>query len=263
MARNQTYDELKQRVKVLEKEGGNRKRAEEALRESEERYRLLADNVTDVIWIRDMNLRFTYISPSVTKMTGYSVEEAMAFSLEDVYTPASIEVARNALAEELAIEKMGNADPFRVQTLELEGFCKDGSMIWTEAKMSFLRGPAGQVVGIFGVSRDISNRRQAEEALRESEERYRSILETAPHSIAITRVKDGRYLQVNEGFCQMRGYSREEVLGRAPFELNLYVNPEDRERIIKILKEKGEVNGFEVQYQKRDGTAIDLSLIHI
>ncbi len=257
MVRNQTYEELKQRVKVLEKEGGNRKRAEEALRESEERYRLLADNVTDVIWIRDMNLRFTYISPSVTKMTGYSVEEAMAFSLEDVYTPASIEVARNALAKELAIEKMGNADPFRVRTLELEGFCKDGSMIWTEAKISFLRDPAGQVVGIFGVSRDISQRRQVEEALRESEKRYRSILETAPHSITITRVKDGRYLQVNEAFCQIRGYSREGVLGRTPFELNLYVNPEDRERLIKILKEKGEVNGFEVQYQKRDGTAIE------
>ena len=257
MARNQTYDELKQRVKVLEKEAGNRKRAEETLRESEERYRLFSDNVTDVIWIRDMNLRFTYISPSVTKMTGYSVEEAMAFSLEDVYTPASIEVIRNALAEELTIEKIGNADPFRVRTLELEGFCKDGSMIWTEAKMSFLRDPAGQVVGIFGVSRDITQRRQVEEALRESEKRYRSILETAPHSITITRVKDGRYLQVNEAFCQIRGYSREEVLGRTPFELKLYVNPEDRESLINILKEKGEVNGFEVQYQKRDGTAID------
>ncbi len=107
------------------------------------------------------------------------------------------------------------------------------------------------------LEKEAGNRKRAEEALRESEERYRSILETAPHSITITRVKDGRYLQVNEAFCQMRGYSREEVLGRAPFELNLYVNPEDRERIIKILKEKGEVNGFEVQYQKRDGTAID------
>ncbi|UCF85989.1 MAG: PAS domain S-box protein [Desulfobacteraceae bacterium] len=260
MARNQTYDELKQKVKVLEKEAGNRKRAEEAQLESEQRYRLLADNVTDVIWIRDMNLRFTYISPSILKMTGYSVEEAMAFSLEYVYTPASIEVARNALAEELAIEKTGNANPFRTRTLELEGFCKDGSSIWTEAKMSFLRDQAGQAVGIFGVSRDITERKRAEEALRESEERYRSILETAPHSITITRVKDGRCLQVNEGFCQMRGYSREEVLGRTPFELNLYVNQEDREGIIKILKETGEVNGFEVQYQKRDGTAIDTLL---
>ncbi|MCG2776892.1 MAG: PAS domain S-box protein [Desulfobacterales bacterium] len=107
------------------------------------------------------------------------------------------------------------------------------------------------------LEKEAGNRKRAEEALQESEDRYRSILETAPHSITITRVKDGRYLQVNEAFCQMRGYSREEVLGRAPFELNLYVNPEDRERIIKILKEKGEVNGFEVQYQKRDGTAID------
>jgi PAS domain S-box-containing protein len=107
------------------------------------------------------------------------------------------------------------------------------------------------------LEKEAGNHKRAEEALRESEERYRGILETAPHSITITRVKDGRYLQVNEAFCQMRGYSREEVLGRAPFELNLYVNPEDRERIIKILKEKGEVNGFEVQYQKRDGTAID------
>jgi len=93
--------------------------------------------------------------------------------------------------------------------------------------------------------------------LRESEKRYRSILETAPHSITITCVKDGRFLQVNEAFCQMRGYSREETLGRTTFELNLYVNPKDRERLIKTLKEKGEVNGFEVQYQKRDGTAID------
>lgn len=260
MARNQTYDELKQRVKVLEKEAGNRKRAEETLRESEERYRLLADNVTDVIWIRDMDLGFTYISPSVTKMTGYSVEEAMALTLEDAYTQASIEVVRNALPEELAIEKTGNADPFRTLTLELEGFCKDGSTIWTEAKMSFVRDQTGQPIGIFGVSRDISKRKRVEQSLRESEERYRSILEAVPDSITITRVKDGRYLQVNEIFCQMRGYAREEVLGRTPFDLNLYVNMEDREHIIKVLKEKGEINGFEVQYRKRDGTPIDTLL---
>jgi len=237
-----------------------RKRAEEALRESEERYRLLADNVADVIWIRDMNLGFTYISPSVTKMTGYTVEEAMALTLEDAYTQASIEVARNALAEELAIEKTGNADPFRTLTLELEGFCKDGSTIWTEAKMSFLCDQTGQPIGIFGVSRDVSKRKRVEQSLRESEERYRSILEAVPDSITITRVEDGRYLQVNEVFCQMRGYAREEVIGRTPFDLNLYVNMEDREHLIKILKEKGEINGFEVQYRKRDGTTIDTLL---
>ncbi len=237
-----------------------RKRVEEALGESEERYRLLAENVTDIIWIMDMNLRLTYISPSITKMTDYSIEEAMGLTLVDGFTPDSIEAARNVLAEELAMEKSGEADPFRTRTVELEGFRKDGSKIWTEAKMSFLRDQTGQAVGIFGVSRDISRRKRTEEALRESEKLYRSTLEVAPDSITITRMKDGRYLQVNEAFCQMSGYSREEALGRNPFDLNLFTNPGDRERFIKTLKEKREVNGFEVQYRKKDGTTVDTLL---
>jgi len=237
-----------------------RKRVEEALWVSEERYRLLAENVSDIIWIMDMNLRFTYISPSITKMTDYSFEEAMGLTLVDGFTPASIEAARNVFAEELAAEKSGEADPFRTRSLELEGYRKDGSKIWTEAKMTFLRDQAGQAAGIFGVSRDISRRKRTEEALRESENLYRSILEAAPDSITITSVKDGRYLQVNEAFCQMSGYSRGEALGRTPFDLNLFTNPGDRDLFIKILKEEKEVNGFEVQYRKRDGATVDTLL---
>ncbi len=237
-----------------------RKRAEEALGESEERYRLLAENLPDIIWIMDMNLQFTYISPSIKKMTDHSVEEVMGLALMDGFSPGSIETARNVFAEELAMEKTGKADPFRTRTLELEGFRKDGSKIWTEAKMTFLRDQTGQATEIFGVSRDISRRKRTEEALRESEKLYRSTLEVAPDSITITRMRDGRYLQVNEAFCQMSGYSREEALGRNPFDLNLFTNPEDRERFIKILKEKREVNGFEVQYRKKDGTTVDTLL---
>jgi len=237
-----------------------RKRAEEALGESEERYRLLAENLPDIIWIMDMNLQFTYISPSIKKMTDHSVEEVMGLALMDGFTPGSIETARNIFAEELAMEKTGKADPFRTRTLELEGFRKDGSKIWTEAKMTFLRDQTGQATEIFGVSRDISRRKRTEEALRESEKLYRSILEVAPDSITITRMRDSRYLQVNEAFCQMSGYSREEALGRNPFDLNLFTNPGDRESFIKILKEKREVNGFEVQYRKKDGTTVDTLL---
>ena len=184
----------------------------------------------------------------------------MGLTRVDGFTPASIEVARNSLAEELAMEKTGKGDPFRTRTLEMEVFRKDGSKIWTEAKMTFLRDQTGQAAGVFGVSRDISRRKRTEEALRESEKLYRSTLEVAPDSITITRMRDGRYLQVNEAFCQMSGYSREETLGRNPFDLNLFTNPEDRERFIKILKEKREVNGFEVQYRKKDGTTVDTLL---
>jgi PAS domain S-box-containing protein len=146
------------------------KKAEEALRESEERYRLLAENVSDVIWIRDMNLGFSYISPSVERMTGYTAEEAMNLSLEETYTPESIENARKALAEEMLLERQGNRDQGRVRTLEMEGYCKEGSKVWTEASMRFLRDDSGQLLGILGISRDITRRKQAEDALRKAQD---------------------------------------------------------------------------------------------
>lgn len=139
------------------------RKGEAALRESEERYCLLAENVSDVIWIRDLNLKCTYISPSIEKLTGYSVEEAMALPLEASYTPDSIAKNMKVLQKELALENDQKCDPFRVRTLEFEAYRKAGSIIWTESKMTFLRNAAGQITGIQGVSRDITDRKRAEE----------------------------------------------------------------------------------------------------
>ena len=147
------------------------KRAQEALQESEKHYRLLAENLTDVIWTMDMNLRYTYVSPSVESLRGYSVEEVIAQSIEEVLTPASYEVAKKVFAEERVIEQKEERRPFSSRTLELELRCKDGSTVWTEVKVNFLRAPDGRPVEILGVTRDITERKRAEETLRESEER--------------------------------------------------------------------------------------------
>jgi len=100
-------------------------------------------------------------------------------------------------------------------------------------------------------------KKRAESELAASEERYRRTLEAAPDSITLSSLKDGRFIQVNEAFCRMTGYSPEEALGRTVLDLNLFVNPTDREHLVQILQETGEVNGFEIQYRRKDGTVID------
>ncbi|MEE8598850.1 MAG: PAS domain-containing sensor histidine kinase, partial [Dehalococcoidales bacterium] len=144
-----------------------RKQAEEELRESERQYRLLAENAEDVIWTVDMNMRPTYMSPSITRLLGYSVEEAMAKPMEAVYSPASFETAMKALAEELAIENMEQKDLSRSRTLELDLNRKDGSIVPVEVKFSFIREPDGRPVNILAIARDITERKWTERELTE------------------------------------------------------------------------------------------------
>ncbi len=135
------------------------------LKSSELRYRLLAENVTDTIWILNLeSLRFTYVSPSVERMRGYSAEEAMAISLQKTLTPESLDRVSKRLAEELEKEATGGgSDPNRSATLEILQYCKDGSSVWAEVTTTFLRNEHGKPEAILGVSRDISERKRAEQ----------------------------------------------------------------------------------------------------
>jgi PAS domain S-box-containing protein len=203
----------KQGVLVLQRDITERKRGEEALKESEKRYRLLADNAADTIWAVDLNMRPTYISPSVTRLLGYSVEEAMAKPMKEVFTPASFEVIMKVLAEELDIEKMEEKDLSRSRTLELEVYRKDGSIVPVETRHSFLRDPDGQPIEILTIARDITERKRVEEALRESENKYRTIFETTKAATAIIE-EDMTISLVNKECEKMFGYSKEELEGK-------------------------------------------------
>jgi len=145
------------------------KRAEQALKESESRYRLLAENATDVIWTMDWpSLRQTYVSPGITRLRGYPVEEALAHPIEEILTPESYARVQEAYAEEMAQEQKVSRDLARTRTMELEYRCKDGSTVWAESKISALRDARGNVTEILGVARDITDRKLAETALRQS-----------------------------------------------------------------------------------------------
>jgi PAS domain S-box-containing protein len=231
-------------------------RAEEQLRDSERRYRLLADNVTDIIWTMDMNLQWTYISPSVIRMRGYTVEEMMTRKLEDVVTPESYSLARQTFGEEIAREEDPGADPDRVRSLELEFYRKDGGTVWGEITASLLRDENGKAVGILGVTRDITKRKETEQALRESEERFRTAFRTSPDSININRIDDGVYVDINEGFTAISGYTREDVIGRSSLDLGIWVNMEDREKLVENLRKHGKMENLEAPFRMKDGTVL-------
>ena len=132
-------------------------------KDSESRYRLLAENVKDIIWIVNLDtLKFTYISPSAEKIRGFTPEEAMELGLEKTLSPDSLEKVSKVLTDELSKESDVNSDPDRSRTMEVQHSCKDGSYAWAEATMSFIRDKDGIATEILGVSRDISERKQAE-----------------------------------------------------------------------------------------------------
>jgi len=195
------------------------KQAEEALRESKRRYRLLAENVTDVFWTMDMNLHFTYFSPSVTRMLGYSVERAVAKTLEEILTPASVRIAMKGFEEELAKEKMEKKDLLRSGTLELELVCKDGRTIWTEVKMTFLRDPEGHAVGILGVARNITDRKEAKEALLFAAQEWRETFDAISDIVFLLDLQ-GRVLRCNKAMTNFLGKPFSEIIGRPCWELS-------------------------------------------
>jgi len=191
----------------------------EALEESEGHYRLLAENAADVIWTVDMGMRLTYISPSITRLLGYSVEETMGKKMVEVFTPASFETAMKALSEELTIEQMEQKDLFRSRVIELEMKHKDGSIVPVEVRYSFLRGVDAQPVEILAVARDITERREAEEL-------YRTLARKSPTGVYIAQ--EGKLVFTNTQFQKFTGYSEDELLGMDPLAL---VHPEDKEMV--------------------------------
>lgn len=154
-----TREKLKQEIVV-------RRNSERALRQSEQKYRLLAENIQDVIWMMDMKFAFTFVSPSIERLQGWTHHDYMKLRLEESLTPASL----NRVFEEFKRQyRLGLASGSfaRSSTLELEMLRRDGTSVWTEVTASFLLGEDGKPIGVLGVTRDITERRKAEEEKRE------------------------------------------------------------------------------------------------
>ncbi len=241
------------RTSMIVRDMTERKRVETALWESESKYRLLADNVSDVIFVLDMNLQYLYVSPSVRSLRGYEAEEVLKQPTTETLTPASWEVAMKSFAEVLELEKSPERDPDISRTLELEMIRRDGTTVWTEVKLSFIRDEHQQPVAILGLTRDITERRRADEAIVESEEKFRKAFYTTPDSVNINRLEDGLYVSINPGFTRITGYTEEEIIGRTSGEYGIWHNLEDRRRLVAGLKQDGTVSNLEADFRMKSG----------
>ena len=206
--------------------------AQEKLRRSEEKYRKIAKCSPDLIWTMDLTGRFIYVNEAVERTHGWTVDEFMKLSLQDLVSPRQLNRNIAMMSEQLV--KAGEPDFDRNSTLtyESEELRKDGSTFLAEVTASFLWSDDGKPVGIIGITRDITERKKAEEALRNSEELKTRLVNTMPDVVVHTDL-EGNILFVNDNAVQIGGYSREELLGQ---NLLKFIAPEEHELVLKNIQ---------------------------
>jgi PAS domain S-box-containing protein len=187
-----------------------RRRMEDALRQSETKYRSLTERMNDILWTCDLEMNTTYVSPSVERVLGFTVEERIRQRADEQVTPETLRLAAERLEDELRHD--GEREPDRQLVLETGYYHKDGTVRCLESALSFIRDGGGRPVGIQGLSRDITGPKAAEAALRQSEERYRTILNEMEEGYQEVDLA-GQFTFFNEAFLRLFGYNRDEMMG--------------------------------------------------
>jgi PAS domain S-box-containing protein len=189
----------------------DRKMAEQYLQESEAKYRLLAENMSDVIWRLDLrSRRFTYVSPSIYQLRGYTAEEVMEQSLEECVTPDSLELIYGWIHEIFEPPSQPQPVGFTYPLREVSQMRKDGSIVITEVASSIVRDNNNIPIEIIGISRDITERKKTDLELL----RLKLAVETSGEAIFQTN-KNGIIIYVNPAFTALYGYSSEDIIGKA------------------------------------------------
>ncbi len=192
------------------------KEAEKALQKSERLYRLITENMTETISILDLSLRFTYVSPSVESLRGFSVDEAVVQSLEEVLAPDSLIVAQRTFQETMEREAAG--EPVGVVSLDLEIYRKDGSTIWVNNTMTFLRDNDGVATAILIVIRDVTERRRAELEADRNKRLLEAMLDGIPDIVGL-QLPDHTIIRYNKAGYEILGMRPEDIDGRKCYEI--------------------------------------------
>jgi two-component system, cell cycle sensor histidine kinase and response regulator CckA len=218
--------------------------AEEALRESEQRYRQLVDNARDIIYRTDADGRLTYINPTAVKMIGYPTEEAIGKHYLEVIQPNYHKDAEKFYGIQF-VKKIPNT------YYEFPAVTKDGQELWLGQNVQLIV-EGDSIVGFQAVARDITDRKQAEDALKQSEERFRKVFEDGPLGMVMATFDD-RFLKANDTFTQMLGYSAEDL---DSLTIRDITHPDhiknDLKELDRLIRNEIEVYKTEKRYIRKD-----------
>ena len=225
-----------------------RKRAEESLRQSEEKYRTILENIQEGYFEVDLSGNFTFFNDSLCRIIGYSKEDLLGMNNRQ-YTDK--ETAEKIFQTFNKIYNTGEP----TEGFDWQFVRKDGTKRYIDESISLQKDSSGKPIGFRGIVRDVTERKQAEEALKNSELKYRNIFENAVEGIYQSTI-EGRFITANAACSQMSGYDSPEELMESIKDIGtqLYVHPEDRNRLMEIREAKGFVEDFEVEFYKKDGS---------
>jgi PAS domain S-box-containing protein len=244
-------ERMQERTSKLERSNGallqeiaERRRAEEALRQNESfldsLYRLMPVGVCLI----DERGRFVQVNDTYCAIYGYARHELIGQPCTRIMPDEEMDATSEIYAQLLG----GNTPSPSVRTRVR----KDGSVVYVQAAVALWSKENGERLIITGVI-DVTERKRAEQALQTRADEFYRALDTSPDSINISRLEDGLYIEVNDGFTRLTGYTRSDVIGKTSLDVGVWVHPEERAQFVQILKERGEVQDFEAELRRKEG----------
>ncbi len=225
-----------------------RREAEEALRQERDKVQEYLDIAGVIVLVIGADRKVQLVNRKGCELLGYDQEEIIGSDWFDNYL---LEEDR----EPAGTFFQAAIDGEREQPAEAENYVltrtgESRLMAWHN---TLLRDDSGKIIGTLSSGEDITDQRQAEEALRASEERFAVAFRSNPNAVGINYLETGRYVDVNDSFVSMYGYDRDEVIGRTPLELRLWEEPEQRDELMRTLREQGVVRDFQFAFRPKSG----------
>ncbi|MEW6527598.1 MAG: PAS domain S-box protein [Spirochaetota bacterium] len=236
-----------------------RKQSEKALRENEEKFKAIADNMADIAWIVNLQFETIYINKAVEKILGFAVDEYLQRKVEKKYPPEVLQDMYNKLIEEFENEKKPGIDKNRTRIVEIQEYRKDGTLADLSVHVKFLRDETGTPNAIIGISRDITEQKKS---LREIQ-RYKLIFEQSINEIYIFDANTLAFTYVNQAAINNLGYSFEELKHMTPVDIKPQFSLQQFQLLLQPLRDGAEDSVvFETVHRRKDGSTYDVE-VHV